>query len=133
MRQANIHDRGSIERIYSRAVYARDANANMRAKASVLFGVRIASGPDGNGAFVLTRASRHAGEADNAGGAVFLAPFAQDTAHSADYPVSANAPDEGPGRSPYDEFLDRILATARTLPSEPTPGRGEAGLQGPRQ
>ncbi len=39
--RANLHDRSSIERIYPRAVFERDANANARAKASVLSGVHI--------------------------------------------------------------------------------------------
>src|SRR5579864_7237156 len=113
MQRANINDRGSIERIYPRAVFAREANANMRAKASVLSGVQIGSAPDASGHFELTRASRHAGEEPLQGGAIFLCPFAQRTARGADYPATAAPPSGAQPRDAYDAFIDEIMATAR--------------------
>ena len=133
MRRANINDRGSIERIYPRAVFAREATANMRAKASVLSGVQIASAPDEQGHFELTRASRHAGEDRGSGGAIFLCPFAQRTGHGADYPAVPAPPSGEPPRDAYDAFIDEIVAKARDarLP-EPT-GRHDPRLRGLRQ
>jgi hypothetical protein len=127
MSHANINDPASIERIYPRAVFMREANANIRAKTSVLHGLRILSPPDAAGDFELVRAARHAGESDQGAGAVFLCPFARAASDSA---VPAAATREA---DPYDDFIARVLDTARTahLP-EPT-GRGDPRLKGLRQ
>ncbi len=133
MRRANIHDRGTIESIYPRAVFQQEANANARAKASVLSGVRITSAPDAEGAFDLARASRHTGEAEASDGAIFLSPIAQDTAHGAEYPVAADSHEATGGGDPYSAFIDKIIATARDAPIAPSPGRGDVRLRGLRQ
>lgn len=133
MSHANLHDRTSIERIYPRAVFLRESNANSRAKASVLRGLRILSAPDESGNFELVRAARHAGEAASGEGAVFLCPFAQATQHAADYPKAAAPRAAAEPDDPYEDFVTRILEAARTarLP-EPT-GRGDPRLKGLRQ
>jgi hypothetical protein len=133
MQRANINDRGSIERIYPRAVFAREANANMRAKASVLNGVQISSPPDEAGGFDLTRASRHAGEEPSPGGAIFLCPFAQRTGHGADHPAAAAPPSGERPSDAYDAFIDQIIATAREADFPEPAGRGDARLRGLRQ
>jgi hypothetical protein len=133
MQGANIHDRASIERVYPRAAFKRDANANMRSKASVLAGVRILSSPDATGAFMLQRATRHTGEEQGPEGAVFLCPFAQATGHGDDYPIAATPPAAEEDRDAYDAFIDRIIATAREARFPPATGRGDVRLQGLRQ
>ncbi len=133
--RANLHDRSSIERIYPRAVFERDANANARAKASVLSGVHISSAPDDSSEFDLARASRHVGEDAAPGGAVFLWPVAQAaSAHNDDYPAdAASSKPVGPKRSAYDAFIDRIIETARRVDFGRSPGPGDARLRGQRQ
>ena len=133
--RANLHDRSSIERIYPRAVFKRDANANARAKASVLSGVHISSAPDESSEFDMARASRHVGEEAAPGGAVFLWPVAEAAAaHNDDYPAEAGAPAiAGPKRSAYDTFIDRIVETARHADFGRSPGPGDARLRGQRQ
>jgi hypothetical protein len=117
MSNANINDRASIERIYPRAVFLRESNANMRAKASMLRGLRILVGPDGAGRFELVRALHRAGEPES-GADVFLCPV-------------ATAPSEA-AADPYDAFLDRVIATARAAQRSYDAGRGEARRKGLR-
>ena len=62
MPKANIHDRGSIERVYPPDGFARDAAENDRPQVDVLHGVRIGSAPDQGGDFDIEPASLHAGE-----------------------------------------------------------------------
>jgi hypothetical protein len=134
MDRANIDDRASIARLYPFAAFLGEANANMRARASIWRGVEIIAGPDDEGWFPMTRASRHAGERELPGGAVFLCPFAQATGHAPDYP----APTAGEGAADwrttaYDAFIDKIIAAARPMPPEPAPGAGDIRLKGLRQ
>jgi hypothetical protein len=89
MDRANISDRASIARLYPFAAFLGEANANVRARASIWRGVEIIAGPDAEGWFAMTRASRHAGEREVAGGARFLCPFAKATSHAPDYPAPA--------------------------------------------
>lgn len=120
MQCANANDRATIERIYPPAVFAREAQANTRAKASVLYGVRIQSAPDTTGDFQLVRASHHVGEDESAANSLFLCPFAQAT-------------ERGGAAGDYDAFIDRIIAAARTARFDRSPGRDDARLQGLRQ
>ena len=61
MAKANIHDRRSIERIYSPEAFARDATENDRPGIALLQGVRIGSEPDRAGDFEIEPASRGTG------------------------------------------------------------------------
>jgi len=79
MPTANIHDRGSIERIYSQDAYASNASQNDRRKPAMLRGVRITAAANDEGDFTIEPASQHAGEVASVG-AVFLAPFHRVTA-----------------------------------------------------
>src|SRR5918998_2344853 len=75
MPEANINDRSSVERLYPRDDFDRDAGENADAKATVRRGLRIVSPVDRDGRFSAERGSRHVGESDPEGDAVFLAPF----------------------------------------------------------
>lgn len=137
MERANIHDRGSIERVYPRAVFEQEALSNTRGKASVLHGVRINSAPDGSGAFDLVRAARQVGEDERSASGVFLCPFAHQRA-TLEAPearaASAGRLDTLAGvRGEYDAFIDKIVATARTVRIDPSPGPGDPRLRGLRQ
>lgn len=136
MSNADINDRGSIERIYPRAVFMREANANARAKASVLRGLRILSAPDTAGKFELVRAAHHASESDTAGGGVFLCPFAQAAMPAAaQYPAAAGPPPPAPPEAAdaYLAFLDRVIDAARSAPIPDPTGSGDPRLRGLRQ
>jgi len=124
MQRPNINDRGTVEGIYPRAVFQQEANANARADASVLKGVRIVSPVDQSGAFDLVRASRHVGESDSSDGAIFLAPSAQQAKPGAPAPAWDDA---------YSHFIDAIIATAADAEFAPSPGPGDARLRGTRQ
>ena len=125
MPPANIHDRASIERIYSCDAYASDASQNERRKPAVLKGVRITERADEAGEFTIERAANHAGEVP---GAVFLAPFHRVTAQE----DPAAEPDPWHG---YEAFLDEIIEAAQRngFRAEASPGPADARLRGPRQ
>jgi hypothetical protein len=125
MPNANIHDRVSIERIYSRDDFARDASENERRKPGLLKGVQVTSAPDANGNFMLVPASQQVGEVS---GAVFLAPFHRVTAEE----DAAADPDPRHG---YEAFLDDIIEAARRqgYRSASSPGPGDPRLRGLRQ
>ncbi len=134
MDRANVNDRASIARLYPFAAFLGEANANVRARASIWRGVEITAGADAEGWFPMTRASRHAGEREVAGGARFLCPFAQGTGHAPDYPAPAVDGGGADGRiAAYETFIDRIIAAARAMPPEPAPGAGDIRLKGLRQ
>jgi hypothetical protein len=124
MQRPNINDRRTIERIYPRAVFQQEANANARANASVLCGVRIAAPADAEGTFDLVRASRHSGESDPSEGAIFLSPTAQEARPGTPAPDWDGA---------YRRFIDEIIATASRAEFAPSPGPGDARLRGLRQ
>src|SRR5215472_18701686 len=129
MDRTNINDRASIARLYPFAAFLGEANANMRARASMWRGVEIIAGPDAEGWFAMTRASRHAGEREVAGGARFLCPFAEATGHAPDYPAPAVGAGDADGRTTaYDAFIDKIIAAACAMPPEPAPGAGDIRL-----
>jgi hypothetical protein len=118
MSNADINDRSSIERIYPRAVFLRECNANMRTKASMLRGLSILVGADAAGRFEMVRAARRASAAE-AGDGVFL------------YPVAAATSDAAAAADPYHAFLDRVIATAAARHSDAT-ARGDARRKGLR-
>ena len=134
MAEANVNDRASIERLYPRADFERDAGENSDAKASVHRGLRIVSGVDASGTFRAERGQRHVGENDPEGDVRFVAPFLRQ-AH-APVPQSplygggaapADAPDKG---GDYRAFIDHIIATARSAEFKDPIGRGEERLHG---
>ena len=134
MDRVNINDRASIARLYPFAAFLGEAKANVRARASMWRGVEIIAGPDAAGWFAMTRASRHTGERQVAGGARFLCPFAQGIGRAPDCPAPAAGGSDGDGRAAaYDAFIDKIIAAARAMPPGPAPGAGDIRLKGLRQ
>jgi len=121
MAKANIHNRGSIERIYPLEAFARDATENDRPGIALLHGVRIGSEPDQAGDFEIEPASRGTGEVP---GAVFLAPFHRDT------------PDgRSDSRHGYDAFITEIIDAAQRFGycAATSPGPGDPRIRGARQ
>jgi hypothetical protein len=125
MPKANIHDRGSVERVYSAEAFARDAAENDRQRVELLHGVRIGSAPDKAGDFELETASLHAGEVP---GAIFLAPFHRSTANE-------HAPADPDPHHGYDAFIAEIIDAAQHFGyrAETSPGPGDRRLRGARQ
>ncbi|HTZ37474.1 MAG TPA: hypothetical protein VMB84_15690 [Stellaceae bacterium] len=110
MARVNMHDRGSLEAAYPEAAFAADAAQNERAPQALTHGVLIASAPDAEGWFELSRARRHAGEPATPH---FLAPARRAEApveqdrHDAAQQVAMPRPADG-----YAQFLDDIVAAA---------------------
>jgi hypothetical protein len=110
MARVNTNDRGSLERLYPKDVFASDAARNELPNA-IARGARIASAPDEGGWFELERASRHTGEPETPH---FLAPQkGQD----------------------HRQFLDDIVAAAHRFGFRPkeSPGQGDPRIKGLRQ
>ena len=139
MPQASIHDRSSIERLYPREDFEREAGENADAKATVHRGIRILSSVDAQGLFEAERASRHVGEADPLGDTVFLAPFLQGA--SAALTPGDNAyggPDETGDAvaaasrkgDDYEAFVTRVVDAARSARFKPPIGKDEDRLRG---
>jgi hypothetical protein len=138
MMKANIHDRGTIERVYPEEAFAFEAGGNSRAKATVRKGVRIVSAVDARGEFEIERASRHVSESDGPDQAIFLSP---DLVSSADALVtgggygSTTERESGPQAhkaADYVAFIDRIIDAAKHADFRPAPS-GDERLRGPRQ
>lgn len=121
---ANVNDKTTIERLYPRETFARDAGRNADAKASAQHGLRIESEPDGTGAFSLSPASRHVGEGDMRMHSLFLAPARSydaalepggaaygGTAERQDGPAA----DHSAAERAYEDFIDRVLDAARSV------------------
>ncbi|HZS81760.1 MAG TPA: hypothetical protein VFA50_02750 [Stellaceae bacterium] len=134
---ANIQDRASIERIYPPERFAEDIGRNSDPKATVLSGVRILSGLDGQGNFEFVRASRHVGEPPEDDAGVFLSPFlvtaaAGDKAGYESSPRNSGAAEHSK-TSEYGAFIDRVIEAARTARSPAATGRDDERLRGLRQ
>jgi hypothetical protein len=137
MASARLTDRNSLYAAYPRDQFERDAAGNSDIKTEVLSGVVLLSAPDPAGRFELDRASRHVGEVAPSGPSVFLYPVLGD-AQGGLAGARPGYGNEEPGGAAqpapdYEAFLDRIAAAARGLTDRPSPGRGDARLQGERQ
>jgi hypothetical protein len=138
MHEARIGDRASVERLYPRADFERDAGENARANATVHRGLLIVSPVDAEGRFAAERASRHVGEDDPEGDTVFLAPFLAEM--SAPFQagsaygdaVETGAPAAAAARKAdgYRAFIDRIIDAAKAADFKSPIGRHEARLRG---
>ena len=138
MAEANINDRASIERLYSRADFEREAGGNSDAKATVHRGLRIVSPVDANGRFSIERGSRHVGESDPEGDTVFVAPFLR----QAYAPLQQSDTYGGPVESgdalassahkadDYRAFIDRLIEAAKSADFKAPVGHGEDRLRG---
>jgi hypothetical protein len=136
MAKASIHDRRSIERVYPREDFEREAGENADAKATVHRGIRILSPVDGQGVFEAERASRHVGEADPLGDTVFLAPFLQDTSAAPSDsayggPGAGDAVAAGARKAnDYGAFVERVVSVARSARFKPAIGKDDERLRG---
>jgi hypothetical protein len=138
MAEANVNDRASVERLYPREDFERDAGENSDAKATIQRGLRILSAIDARGTFKVERGSRHVGEGDPEGDALFLAPFLA----QADAPLQQTDAYGGAEEKPsaattsfakgadYRAFIDSVLEAAQSAPFKPAVGRHEERLRG---
>jgi hypothetical protein len=137
MPEADIRDRSSVERLYPRDDFERDAGENSDAKATVHRGIRIVSAVDDSGRFSAERGSRHVGESDPEGDTVFVAPFLaqshaplQAKAYGGADEAEAAPAGRGQKDQEYRAFIDRIIEAARTAEFKPAVGRHEDRLRG---
>jgi hypothetical protein len=140
MPEASIHDRITIERLYPREDFERDAGENARAEVAVHRGLLIVSAVNAEGRFTAERTSRHVGEDDPESDTVFLAPFPTEASAPLQQGGAYGGPVEtGTGTAPdrearkadaYRVFIDRIVEAARTADFKPAIGRGEERLRG---
>ena len=138
MPEANINDRSSVERLYPRDDFDRDAGENADAKATVHRGLTIVSPVDRDGRFSAERGSRHVGESDPEGDTVFIAPFLaqgfaplQGTdAYGGSAEMGAAPAGSGEKDQDYRAFIDRIIAAAKAAEFKPAAGRHEDRLRG---
>jgi hypothetical protein len=138
MPEADVNDRASIERLYPREDFERDAGENARDKATVQRGLRIVSAVGADGRFRAERASRHVGEEDREADTVFLAPFLveasaplqQGGAYGAAVETGEALATTPHKADDYRAFVDRIIETAKAADFKPPIGRNEKRLQG---
>ena len=138
MHEARIGDRASVERLYPREDFERDAGENARADAKVHRGLLIVSPVNAEGRFAAERASRHVGEDDPEGDTVFLAPFLAEmsgplqSGSAYGDVVETDAPAAAATRraDEYRAFVDRIIAAAKAADFKSPIGRHEARLRG---
>jgi hypothetical protein len=138
MPKANVNDRSSMERLYPRQAFDRDAGENSDAKATVHRGLRIVSAVGPDGSFNAEEATRHVGENDPEGDTVFVAPFpGQGQAplqQAGAYGGPAETADATAGSREKDQdyraFIDRVIETAKAAEFKPAVGRHEDRLRG---
>ena len=137
MPRVTLGDRASIEKVYPRAEFEREAAMNSDVKTEVLRGVVVLSAPADDGSFELDRANRHVGEISPSGESAFLYPSLGDAeaGFGEKRPGYGSQPtkDAEPRAPDYEAFLDRVTRTAGALPKRDPVGRGDDRLQGLRQ
>jgi len=131
MQRANVNDPRSLEAVYDRAAFERDASRNAMADAAVHHGLRIESAPDGEGWFGVVPARHHVGEAKGEH-SVFLFPHRRAEGGGGPEvgfsPSQQNSPAER--RDEYEAFLRSVLEAARRAEFPDAIGRGEERLKG---
>lgn len=133
MTMANIGDRQSIELIYPRAVWETEAGMNSERNGETLCGLLIESQPDDKGDFRIRRAARNVGEDHTNGHVVFLCPymgrtydtFTPRSAHGAVTEKHDPFGALNDAARQYDDFIDGVIRTARTVVLQHIPGKGE--------
>jgi hypothetical protein len=134
MNKANVNDRASVESIYGADAWEQDASRNSRGNATIIYGLKILSGPDAEGVFALSRTSQHVGEGDREGDAVFLAAFEADAAAEASdegiYGGSVGPIRDANDAGDYRRFIDNVLEAARTAHFKPAIGKGDDRIKG---
>jgi hypothetical protein len=136
MQSVNINQRETLESYYPLDSFVHDANQNARGKAFVMHGLRILSGPDGDGVFKVSKAQHNVAEDTGNHDALFLYSVRDDdnnwfdkgeadaskAVHTKEHPVEIS--------DLYRSFIDRVIETARNTKFQPNIGRGEPRLQG---
>lgn len=138
MPEANIGDRSSVERLYPRETFDRDAGENSDAKATVHRGVRIVSGADANGRFSAEQGLRHVGESDPEGDTIFLVPFLMQSSAPFQQTDTYSAPAETGDAlavserkdQDYQAFIDRVVEAVKAAEFKPAVGRNDDRLRG---
>lgn len=130
---ANINDRTSIQNIYPMDAWEQDGSRNAKGNAAVVYGVKILSAPDKEGAFNLKRVSQHVAENDPESDEVFLTPFesgASEAEAGSTYSGGVQPQEHKHLDGDYESFVDRIIATARTAHFKPAIGVGDDRIKG---
>ena len=111
MARANINDRSSLEQAYPADAFANDAAQNERSPHELRHGLLIATAPDDEGWFELTRAKRHAGEPETPH---FLTPArrTEELVARGEHHAATQVAPPDPARG-YTQFLDDIVAAAK--------------------
>ncbi|WP_448206458.1 hypothetical protein [Azospirillum sp. sgz302134] len=121
MQTANVNDPKSVEALYSRADFEKEARLNSQDKTTVQHGLMILSEPGPDGTFSLQRANRHVGEAQDTANSVFLCPLLNSAEYGAfvQNDTAYGGPVDPPKRpsdraDPYRAFIDDVIQAART-------------------
>ena len=126
METANVNDPASVETIYSRADFEREARLNAQDKTTIQHGITILSAPDGDGNFSLMRASRHVGEVGESSHSIFVGPSLKTSEHGAFIqndtgyggPIEQHDPPKEPA-DPYRLFVEEIFQAVRSADFPP--------------
>ncbi|MBP2295736.1 hypothetical protein [Azospirillum rugosum] len=138
METANVNDPTSLETLYSKADFEKDARLNAQDKTTVLHGLMILSMPGDDGSFSITRANRQVGEVEDTSHSIFVSPRLSGAESDAfvqndtDYggPVEQRDPPRE-RTDPYRAFLDDVLQAARTARFAPAvPAEKLKGFRG---
>ena len=131
MERANVNDPRSLEAVYGRTEFEKDAARNAKTDAAVHYGLRIESAPDEEGWFKLVRASHHVGEARGQH-SLFLFPYHPSAGSAGPGDEAAGGREGSPAEhaEDYEAFLERVLEAARTAQFPGPIGRGEERLKG---
>ncbi|MYZ47515.1 hypothetical protein [Propylenella binzhouense] len=126
---ADVNDRGSIERLYPYAAFEADAGANSMAKAETRHGIRIETVPDASGAFRIARASHAPADFEEMKAHGFVCPYMGRAygffrlSGGMRGAVTEERDIFDPLRDEYEGFIDTIIGTARELARAPAPTR----------
>lgn len=136
MQNVNISRRESIVSYYPQDSFIHDANLNAQAKATIMHGLRILSAPDGEGVFKIAKCHHNIAEgvvsqnsplvysvrADDNNWFDKSQADADKAIHLKDHPVDVS--------TFYQDFIDRVIETARNTHFQTAIGRDEPRLRG---
>lgn len=137
MGTANINDRASLEKLYSREQFEQDAARNIAVNTSVVHGLLVTSAPDGTGAFSVAGLSRQVGEGDPEGDSLFFIPHLHEASEglvAAPYGGERERADSEAKidrrGADYKRFLDRVLTAVRSAEFKTPIGRDDERVKG---
>jgi hypothetical protein len=136
MQDVNIHRRETLVSYYSQDSFLHDANLNAMVRGTVMHGLRILSAPDSEGTFKIGRCHHNIAEGIVSQDAPLLYSVraddndwfdksqadAEKAIHLKDHPVDVS--------TLYQDFLDRVIETARNTHFQTAVGRDEPRLRG---